>query len=97
MLHIILEVLTLKVRVHLLDVGVIGLRTLQASELVEEGLSWRSSGFIEPRKRVDVVGAEDTLSLKQFHVRPRVDLRGYLVENVEVFMTGFGERGREMP
>ena len=40
-LHIILEVLTLKVRLHLLGMGVIGFRTLHASDLVEEGLSCR--------------------------------------------------------
>ena len=40
-LHIIIEVLTLKVRVHLLGVGIIGLRTLHASKLVEDALSWR--------------------------------------------------------
>ena len=40
-LDIIIDVLTLEVRVHLLGVGVIGCRTLHAPVLVEEGLSWR--------------------------------------------------------
>ena len=39
-LHIIFEALTLKVCKHMLSVGVIGLRTFNDFELVEEGSSW---------------------------------------------------------
>ena len=38
-LHLIIKVLTLKVCQHVLGVGVVGLRTLHAYELVEEGRS----------------------------------------------------------
>ena len=40
-LHIIIEAITLKIRVHLFGVCVIGLETLHVAELVEERISLR--------------------------------------------------------
>ena len=81
-LHVILEALTLKVRKILLGVAVVCLRTLQGSELVEDSLSRRYSGYIELRERVHEVVAEDAFPLEKFHIRPWVNIRDHLLQIV---------------
>ena len=80
----------------MLGVRIVGFKTLYASRLVEEGLSWRECKFVEPRERVHVVVAEDALPLEKLHIRLGVDLRYNLVVIVEVFQAGLGKRGCEL-
>ena len=52
--------------------------------------------FFEPRERVDIVVAEDALSLEQLNIRHWINLGDNLVEIVEVPTAGLGERGSEL-
>ena len=57
----------------MLGLGIVGLRSLRVSELVEESRSWGYSNFINPREKVDVVIAEDALPLKDVNIPLRVN------------------------